>query len=429
MAMAATLNQPGVMLAADGTPLKRKLRQAQRRETVRALTLVAPLFLFIVLSFLFPIFWLLGYAFIDSDISDNMPKTVVALSSWDGKELPDEAAFQALTEDMTAASKAKTVALIGKRLNYEVSGIRSKIIASGRKLGAITAAPYKDQVIAADAMWGDVSTWATLKRASASYTPFYLLNMLDLQQNPAGGIERVAPDRAIYVDVLLRTLGIALLVTVSTVLLGYPVAYMLATLPQRTASLLMIFVLLPFWTSLLVRTTAWTILMQDGGVITQFMHIAGITWMLNALHLVDGEPQLFKTRFATVVAMTHIQLPFTLLPIYSVMKTISPTYMRAAKSLGATPFYAFLRVYMPQTLPGVAAGCLLTFILCLGYYITPALVGGPTDQMVSGFIADAMNRENNWGKACALGAILLTATLILYYVYNRLIGIDRMKLG
>jgi putative spermidine/putrescine transport system permease protein len=145
--------------------------------------------------------------------------------------------------------------------------------------------------------------------------------------------------------------------------------------------------------------------------------------------LSDHPLKLIFSRFGTVVAMTHIQLPFTLLPIYSVMKTISPSYMRAAKSLGATPFYAFLRVYMPLTLPGVAAGCLLTFILCLGYYITPALVGGPTDQMVSGFIAQAINQENNWGKACAFGTILLVATLILYFVYNKLIGIDRMKLG
>jgi putative spermidine/putrescine transport system permease protein len=204
---------------------------------------------------------------------------------------------------------------------------------------------------------------------------------------------------------------------------------MLATTPQKTASILMIFVLLPFWTSLLVRTTAWMILMQDGGVFAQFMNVTGITWVMNLLGVMDGPPELFKTRFATVVAMTHIQLPFTLLPIYSVMKTISPTYMRAAKSLGGTPFYSFIRVYMPQTLPGVAAGCLLTFILCLGYYITPALVGGPTDQMVSGFIASAINTENNWGKASALGVILLIATLILYYVYNKLVGIDRMKLG
>jgi putative spermidine/putrescine transport system permease protein len=179
-------------------------------------------------------------------------------------------------------------------------------------------------------------------------------------------------------------------------------------------------VLVPFWTSLLVRTTAWFVLLQDNGVVNDLIVTLGIS---------DHPLKLIFSRFGTVVAMTHIQLPFTLLPIYSVMKTISPSYMRAAKSLGAKPFYAFLRIYMPQTLPGVAAGCLLTFILCLGYYITPALVGGPTDQMVSGFIAQAINQENNWGKACAFGTILLTATLILYYVYNKLIGIDRIKLG
>ena len=236
-------------------------------------------------------------------------------------------------------------------------------------------------------------------------------------------------DRRIYLQILGRTLGISALVTLMTLILGYPVAYMLATLPQRTASLLMIWVLLPFWTSLLVRTTAWTILLQDGGVFAQFLQYSGITWLMNAARPHRRAPQLFKTRFATVLAMTHIQLPFTLLPIYRVMKTISPTYMRAAKSLGAKPFYAFLAVYMPQTLPGVAAGCLLTFILCLGYYITPALVGGPNDNMVSGFIDRAMNSENNWGKASALGFVLLTATMILYYVYNRLVGIDNMKLG
>jgi putative spermidine/putrescine transport system permease protein len=321
---------------------------------------------------------------------------------------------------MTKAIKQHTVALVGKRLNYELAGMKSKVMSSGRKLSAITAGPYKDQVIAADPIWGEPDTWAIIKRSSSAYTPFYLLSMLDLRQTADGSIERVPADRALYVDVLFRTIGISLLVTFCTVVLGYPVAYMLATLPQKTASLLMIFVLLPFWTSLLVRTTAWFVLLQDNGVVND---------LILTLHLSDHPLKLIFSRFGTIVAMTHIQLPFTLLPIYSVMKTISPTYMRAAKSLGATPFYAFLRIYVPQTLPGVAAGCLLTFILSLGYYITPALVGGPTDQMVSGFIADAMNRENNWGKACAFGSILLSATLILYYVYNKLVGIDRMKLG
>lgn len=429
MAMAQALPNDGVMRAADGTPLKQALARAQRRDRLKALGLISPLFLFIVLSFLTPIIVMLYNAVYDPDVAQNLPQTVVALEQWDGKDLPSEEVFAAFATDMKAAQQSKMVALVGKRLNYEISGIRSKVIATGRKAAALEAGPYKDAVIAMDKVWGEAETWATIKRSSSVYTPFYVLAMLDMRQGVDGGVERVPADRAVYIDILKRTLGLSLLVTITTLILGYPVAYMLATTPQKTASILMIFVLLPFWTSLLVRTTAWMILMQDGGVFSQFLNLTGITWLLNLFGLADGEPQLFKTRFSTVVAMTHIQLPFTLLPIYSVMKTISPNYMRAAKSLGGSPFYSFVRVYMPQTLPGVAAGCLLTFILCLGYYITPALVGGPTDQMISGFIADAINRENNWGKASALGVILLIATLILYYVYNKLIGIDRMKLG
>lgn len=429
MAMAQALPVDGVMRSADGTPLKVALARAERRERIKALGLVTPLFAFIVLSFLVPIFVMLYNAVYDPDVAENLPATVVALQQWDGKDLPSEDVFAAFVNDLKNPKSDNAIALVGKRLNYEISGIRSKVVSSGRKVKALETGPYKEAVIAIDKVWANPDTWATIKRSSSVYTPFYLLAMVDMRQGADGSIEAVPADRSIYIDILIRTLGISLLVTITTLLFGYPVAYMLATSPQKTASILMIFVLLPFWTSLLVRTTAWTILMQDGGVFAQFLNITGITWLLNITGLVEGTPQLFKTRFATVVAMTHIQLPFTLLPIYSVMKTISPNYMRAAKSLGGTPFYCFLRVYMPQTLPGVAAGCLLTFILCLGYYITPALVGGPTDQMVSGFIASAINSENNWGKASALGVILLIATLILYYVYNKLIGIDRMKLG
>lgn len=429
MAMAQAAANDGVMRAADGTPLKVALARAERREKVKALGLVLPLFAFIILSFVVPILIMLYNSVYDPDVAENLPQTVVALKQWDGKELPSEEVFAAFVADMKAAQKNKQVALVGKRLNYEISGIRSKVVATGRKVAALDAAPFKDAVIAIDKVWGEAETWATIKRSSSVYTPFYILSMLDLRQDANGSIERVPADRSIYKDILARTLGISFLVTLMTLIFGYPVAYLLATSPQKTASILMIFVLLPFWTSLLVRTTAWMILMTDGGVFAQVLNYTGITWLLNTTGLMDGEPQLFKTRFATIVAMTHIQLPFTLLPIYSVMKTISPNYMRAAKSLGGTPFYCFLRVYMPQTLPGVAAGCLLTFILCLGYYITPALVGGPTDQMISGFIERAINSENNWGKASALGVILLTATMILYYVYNKLIGIDRMKLG
>jgi putative spermidine/putrescine transport system permease protein len=418
-----------VMRAADGTPLKIKLRQAERREVRRAFLLIAPLFLFIVISFLIPIVVMLKNAFYDPDVANNLPQTTELLRQWDGKALPGEEVFAAFVADLKIASKAKTVALVGKRLNYEVPTLKSKVTVTARKLDKIETGPWMEAVTAADPVWKEVSTWIVVKRSGNAITPYYLLSALDLKLANDGSIERTPEERRIYLQVLGRTLSISLLVTLCTLILGYPVAYMLATLPQRTASILMIFVLLPFWTSLLVRTTAWTILLQDGGVMAQFLNISGVTWIANTLGLMSGEPHLFKTRFATVLAMTHIQLPFTLLPIYSVMKTISPTYMRAAKSLGATPFHAFRTVYVPQTMSGVAAGCLLTFILSLGYFITPALVGGGSDNMIAGFIDTAMNSEGNWGKSSALGFVLLTATLILYYVYNRLIGIDKMKLG
>ena len=183
---------------------------------------------------------------------------------------------------------------------------------------------------------------------------------------------------------------------------------------------LLLAVLLPLWTSLLVRTTAWVVLLQSDGVINS---------ILMTLHLTAEKVQLIFTRVGTVTAMTHIQLPFTILPIYSVMRSIQPTQLRAARSLGAGPTSAFWRIYAPQTVPGVVAGCLMTFILSLGYYITPALVGGPQDQMVSNFISTYINRDLNWGLAAALGVVLLLVTLAIYGLFLRLVGADKFKLG
>jgi putative spermidine/putrescine transport system permease protein len=400
--------------------LKVQLKVAERRGKLRALMLVAPLFLFVFISFVIPIVLMLKNAIYDPDISNNLPQTAALLADWDGKELPSEAVYAALAVDFRGSEQAKTSALIGKRMNYEIAGIRSKIITSARKAKALTAPPYKDQIIAIDPIWSDINTWTAIKRAGSPITSFYLLNTLDLESKPDGTIGAVDPGRAVYRDILKRTIGISLTVTLLTLILGFPVAYVLANTPPRIANILMIFVLLPFWTSLLVRTTAWFVILQDNGPINDLLLGTG---------LVNHPLPLIFSRFGTIVAMTHIQLPFTLLPIYSLMKTIPPSYMRAARSLGGGPVYSFTRVYLPQTLPGIGAGCLLTFILCLGYYITPALVGGPSDQMVSGVIAEAINRENNWGKACALGTVLLVATLTLYFVYNRLVGIDKVKLG
>ena len=405
---------------ADGVPLKVKLQRTERRRKLKAAGLVLPLFLFIIVAFVVPIGVMLFKAVHDADLKTMLPETVKTLADWDGKDLPDETTYAALARDLKAAWKQHSASEIGQRINYEIPGARSEVIISARKASKLTTGPYKQALIDIDALWSQKATWFLIQRGASAFTPYYLLRSIDYQYGDSGQIIPSPPDTAIFRDIFARTLLISVTVTVATLLLGYPVAYLLASLPLRISNLLMIMVLLPFWTSLLVRTTAWVVLLQEHGVIND---------ILLDLHIVSQPVELIFNRFGTIVAMTHIQLPFTLLPIYSVMKTIPPSHVRAARSLGAGPFYAFWRVYFPQSLPGIAAGCLLTFILSLGYYITPALVGGSTDQMVSYFVAFYTNQQLNWGMASALGAVLLTATLLLYYVYNKLVGVDRIKLG
>ena len=199
-------------------------------------------------------------------------------------------------------------------------------------------------------------------------------------------------------------------------------AWLLANLRSSTANVLMILVLLPFWTSLLVRTSAWKVLLQQQGVINDVLVWLGLVDDANRLVMINNQ-------FGTVTAMTHILLPFMILPLYSVMKTIPPSYLRAAKSLGATNWTAFWRVYFPQSVPGIGAGSILVFILAIGYYITPEIVGGTQGVFISNRIAYHISSSLNWGLAAALGAILLALVLLLYYVYDKIVGIDNVKLG
>jgi putative spermidine/putrescine transport system permease protein len=403
-----------------GPELRWQFAAAERKAHFRALVLILPLLLFVLVTFATPVVLLLTRAVYDPGIAHMLPGTLDSLRDWDGKTVPDETVYAALVKDFKKISQDNTAAFVGKRLNYEIPGVRSKVIASVTKAEGMTDPPYKEQMIEANKIWGYRLIWVKIKQAGKPFTDFYLLRSLDLERTVDGNIVPVAKSQAVYVNVLLRTLYISVLVTLITLMLAYPVAFMLAHAPQRLSNILLIFILVPFWTSLLVRTTAWYVLLQDNGPINNLVQF---------LNLSDAPLKLIFSRFGTVTAMTHIQLPFTLLPIYGVMKGISPSYMHAARSLGGGPFYSFFRIYLPLTLPGIGAGCLLTFILCLGYYITPVLVGGASDQMVSVVIVSAMNQEYNWGKASALSAILLLATLILFFVYNRIIGIDKVKLG
>lgn len=416
MATTAVPNQ----YSPNGIPLRIKLQRVERQRKLRAFTLVLPLLLFILICFVLPIGRMMFNAVHDETLLNLMPRTMAALEGWDGRDLPDETVYAALAGDLKESWAQKTAAQIGKRLNYELPGTGSQITSSARKVSKLSGGPYKAALIDLDPLWGQQYVWTLLKRGRSAYTAYYLLRSVDYQYGPDSQIVASPPENAIFIDAFLRTLGIAIGVTAATLLLGFPLAYLLATLPLRSSNLLMIMVVLPFWTSLLVRTTAWVVLLQHNGVINE---------VLMGLHIISHPAELIFNRVGTIIAMTYIQLPFTLLPIYSVMKTIPNTYVRAARSLGAGPFYAFWKIYFPQTLPGLTAGCMLTFILCLGYYITPALVGGPGDQMIGYFIAHYTNEELNWGMASALGAILLTATLLLYYVFNKLVGVDRIKMG
>ena len=404
----------------DGVVLARRLRGLRRKGQVKALLLVAPLMLFLVAIFVLPIGILLTRSVDNSEVARTLPTTGPALATWDGQGVPDEAVFAAFAADLKASSK-EDVAEIAKRLNYYETGMRSKLLKTARIIRNAEA-PYAKAFIDIDEQWGTPRYWQILKQAMPAYTDFYLLAALDLSRNETGAIAAVTPDNAVHVDVLVRTFVVSASVTLICLLLGYPLAALIARSKGAVANTLLILVLLPFWTSLLVRTSAWVVLLQSRGVVNSALAWAGIIDPSQPLDLIYN-------RIGVLVAMTHILLPFMVLPIYSVMRSIPPVYLRAASSLGAPPFMAFWRVYLPMSLPGVSAGALLVFILALGYYITPALVGGPRDQMVSYFIAYYSNQVTNWGMAAALSGILLVAVLILYAVYNRLVGIDRLRIG
>jgi putative spermidine/putrescine transport system permease protein len=549
--------QTGPMLAADGTPLKRSLRRALRAQKMRALALIAPLLIFVLLTFIAPILDMLFRSVENQIVGNTLPMTVEELRDWDATEIPDEQVYRALFFDLFLASEAKEHTKLGSRLNYEESGISSLFRTSGRAVGKIgdvfqdaleeidpgfeeaqvwvdmmsggtgaegnerllsnqigrieqlesesfsgdigfvpgeaiseilpnTARAYAafaafthfvkgksvtkaepwEAVYAALAIdletpatatalasysgpgaemlraaaaadlppvdmkaamldsnkdWARISFWEVIKTYSPPYTTGYFLNAVDMEKTPQGIALRSADER-IYGTLFKRTMFMSMMITFSCVALGYPVAWILANLPARTANLLMILVLLPFWTSLLVRTSAWKVMLQQQGVINDVL-----VW----LGLVADESRLImiNNQFGTIVAMTHILLPFMILPMYSVMQTIPPTYLRAAKSLGANNWTAFWRVYFPQSVPGIGAGSILVFILAIGYYITPEIVGGTTGTFISNRIAYHISSSLNWGLAAALGTILLGVVLVLYWAYDKIVGIDNVKLG
>ncbi|HEY9038565.1 MAG TPA: ABC transporter permease [Roseovarius sp.] len=547
------------VLAADGTPLKRSLGRALRVQKMRALALIAPLLIFVLISFILPIGDMLFRSVENQIVENTLPYTVEELAKWDGEsdELPPEPVFRDMYFDLFLAAEMKRHTRLGSRLNYESSGMSSLFRQAGRKLddpgkdaqalleeidprwgeretyyeifnapegvavddallaaqekrirwladepptgemnfapsaeasallplaarvytsfGVITGlvnnkvvektkpmeslylalvqdvtrpgfaddlaaynGPQKDALMAlanagltapnytqifedVDRNWAKVETWRIIKTHSGPYTSGYFLNAIDMQKTPEGAA--VQPEnKRVLIQLFIRTIIMSLTIMGACILLGYPVAWLLANLPMRKANILLMLVLLPFWTSLLVRTSAWKVMLQQNGVINDVLVWIGLVADNDRLVLINNQ-------FGTIIAMTHILLPFMILPMYSVMQTINPSYLRAAKSLGATNWTAFWRVYFPQSIPGIGAGSILVFILSIGYYITPEIVGGTKGVFISNRIAYHISSSLNWGLAAALGTILLVVVLALYWCYDKIVGIDNVKLG
>jgi putative spermidine/putrescine transport system permease protein len=533
------------VIAADGRPLKASLNRALRRSKLRAMLLIAPLLIFILLSFVMPIVDMLFRSVENQIVSETLPRTTVALVEWDKEGAPEAPVFEALARDLAVAVERKAHTRLGSRLNYELTGVSSLFRKTGRRVdeiggnvqdvmadndaiwnerdtfgtvfgtpewvtemavwtGAIEDGPApifaaqsqmtalfpeatglygeytqlmaekddnpfgekdwpivahvfaqelaqvtdlsslsaddqalfesargaldgvtlddpKAVFIDADEDWGGQDVWTTISTYAPVYTDGYFLNSIDLLKG-SDGVEARPVNEKIYVTLFIRTMIMSLTIMGSCILLGYPIAWLLANLKDRTANMLMILVLLPFWTSLLVRTSAWKVLLQQQGVVNDVL-----VWI--GLVADDSRLTLINNQTGTIIAMTHILLPFMILPMYSVMKTIPPTYLRAAKSLGANDWTAFWRVYFPQSVPGIGAGSILVFILSIGYYITPELVGGTKGVFISNRIAYHISSSLNWGLAAALGTILLVLVLALYWAYDRIVGIDNVKLG
>ena len=419
--MESSKDSNNVVITSDGVPLKKKLAKSLFQSRLRAFGLVTPLLLLILFAFVIPILIFLSRGVYNDTFERHMINLTPLISSWDSNSDPTEAMFEALVLDLKAGKKSKKIGKVATRVNRELSGTRSLFTSSARKAKKLKP-PFKESLIKANKKWANLEVWRAMQLTSISVTPAFLASALDMKYSADGTFERKPEERRIHLQLFFRTLQISLIVVLAGLILGYPVAFLLSSLPASTSNLLLIFVLLPFWTSLLVRTTAWIAMLQGQGVLNDLSVVFGLATD-------EDRFSLIYNKTGTLISMTHILLPFMILPLYSVMKTIPPSYVRAAKSMGATNWTAFWRIYFPQTIPGIGAGGILVFILAISFYITPALIGGQDGTMISNFIDFHMRKTLNWSLAAAMGGVLLVLVLFLYWIYDRVVGIDNMKLG
>lgn len=391
-------------------------RKGRRSAALRAALPAVPLLVFLACFLVFPLLFILHTAVSDREIADNLRETAAALEGWNGDGLPPAETYAVFLREVGDAEKRGTLRQVGRRIGYQLErgmNVVQKAARVARADGMTDAASVRQALMAADPAFAAPGIWTIIRDQNSPYSLFYLKWAAGFQTRlDKDGLasKEVGYDfRLFYV----RTILVSLVVTALTLVVGYPLAYVIANARGWVGGLMLFCILLPFWTSLLVRTMSWIVVLQTNGV---------LNGLLVSLGAVTEPLTLLYTRTATILVMFQIQLPFTVLPMLGVMQAIPASHVRAARSLGAGPLRAHFNVYFPQAVPGMAAGGLLTFVLCLGFYLTPALVGGASDQLISFFIARFTNEELNWGLASALGTLLVVGAGLCAMPFARLIS-------
>lgn len=383
--------------------------------------LVLPAAVFIVAVFLWPVARFLILSVDNSDFSATLTRTgqVTDLIAPDG--IGTEEAFAALVADLAEASKTRRDGLLAQSLNQRLLGTRILVLKTAKEAAAGKfTAPYRQAVLASQPGWAKLEIWRTLDVNRSRWTDFNILASLDLKRGPDGAIGRAPEQEAIFVNVLIRTLVISFVVTLLCAVLSLPLAQAIVSAPPSVSRVLFALVLFPLWSSLLVRTIIWIIVLQKTGPVNAAIVFLGIT----------SEPMtLIYTRFSLYLAMVQVLLPLMVLSVVSIMRRVSPTYMKAALSLGAPWLTAWRTVQLPLIMPGIISGAAIVFVFALGYYITPALVGGPRDQMISSMIAFYTNKTLNWGLAAALSLQLLVVLTIIAALFWTIQSLSRRRVA
>lgn len=382
--------------------------EPRTRQSISGFLLVLPLIVFLIVFFCWPLATIISQAVYGPAVARALPSTSAAMRDWDQSSPVTQEIEQAFVADLRAISDRQELGGLVMQLNNGKAGFRTLMM---KTVTAVTASAGPVTLAGIDPRWGELEYWRVIARSLPVYTDRYLLAAIDMSRSDSGEIVSLPPGMSANAQILARTLLIATTVTLTCLLIGFPYAILAASVTGWKRNVLLAAVLLPLITSLLVRTAAWYMLLQDKGI---------INGMLRWLDFPGTPVHLLFNRGGVIIAMTHILLPFMVLPIYSVLTMIPGSLMPAAASLGANPLRAFLLVLLPLSLRGVASGALLVFITALGYYITPALLGGPNDQMISSVIAFYGLEAANWGMAGALSIILLMTTIVLYVVYDRI---------